>query len=43
MSDTIVGQNRKSLAELNNLADKDDIGGQNGEGTGKASGEDGGI
>ena len=36
MSDMILGQNGKSLATSNNPAYKDDIGGQNREGAGKA-------
>jgi len=43
MSDTIVGQNRKSLAESNNPADKNNIPGYNREGAGKAVSEDSGI
>ena len=39
----ILGQNGKSLATLNNPADKDDIGGQNHDRAGKAAQEDGQI
>jgi len=43
MSDTTVGQNAKSLATLNSSTDKDNIGGQNRAGAGKAGIEDCGI